>query len=97
MGKREIMFDPATRPVHSHLDPLVDLLIANGNAVTTPFIWGDNRTGFYCHLSGAVDFDLIEREFSLPSFIRLDRESGAIECDQTWVSIRGGMGARHDR
>jgi hypothetical protein len=90
-GKIPVDFDPSARPVYSHLEPIVDLLIANGNQLALDYKWGENRTGFYCFMSKALDFDLIENHFSLPNFIRLDRENGVIECDQTWATIRGGM------
>ena len=46
-SKRMINFDPRARPVYSHLDPIVDLLLGNGNRLSYEFRWGENRTGFY--------------------------------------------------
>lgn len=89
--KSEIIFDPTARPVYLHLEPIVDLLLANGNQLSREYRWGENRTGFYCFLKRSLDFDLIERTFELPSFVRLNREEDAIECDRTWATIRGGI------
>lgn len=85
-----ILFDPFVRPVYAHLEPIVDLLLANGNALALPFRWGENRTGFFCSLSKPIDFDLIETTFSLPSTVRLARVEGNVECDVTWACIQGG-------
>lgn len=91
MTKSEIAFNPSARPVYLHLEPIVDLLLANGNELSREFRWGENRTGFYCFFKRPLDFDLIEKTFDIPSFVRFDREGDAIECDRTWATIRGGM------
>ncbi len=91
MNKLMITYDPSTRPVYAHLDPIVDFLISNGNYLARDFKWGENRTGYFCFMAEKIDFDRIEQLFIIPDFIRLDRENDAIECDQTWTSIRGGM------
>ena len=89
--KRQITFDSKVRPVYSHLEPIVDLLLTNGNSLSHEYRWGENRTGFYCHLQHRLDFDLIESTFEFPSFVRLNRQNDSVECDQTWASIVGGM------
>jgi hypothetical protein len=89
--KRIITFDSRIRPVYSHLDPIVDLLLANGNRLAHEFKWGENRTGFFCHLRKDLDFDLIDKTFELPPFVRQHRENNSIECDKTWATIVGGM------
>jgi uncharacterized membrane protein len=86
-----ISFDPSVRPVYAHLEPIVDLLLANGNQLARPYRWGENRTGFYCFLSKPIDFDLIESAFVLPQTVRLARSGGRVECDVTWASIKGDM------
>lgn len=91
MTKTPIIFDPTVRPVYTHLEPIVDLLLNNGNRLARDYRWGENRSGFYCFLQQPLDFKLIESTFELPSFIRIDRENNSIQCDQTWASIRGGM------
>jgi hypothetical protein len=86
-----IDFDAATRPVYSHLEPIVDLLLRNGNELALPFRWGENRSGFFCHLARPIDFALIESTFVLPASVRLSRGEGSVECDVTWASIKGDM------
>lgn len=86
-----ISFDPSVRPVYAHLEPIVDLLLANGNQLARPYRWGENRTGYYCFLSKPIDFDLIESAFVLPQTVSLDRSEGSVECDVTWASIKGDM------
>ena len=88
--KRTIAFDPQVRPVYSHLEPIVDVLLQNGNYLAHKYRWGENRTGAFCHLSEDLDFDLIERSFEIPSIIRLLRDSNTIECDVSWATILGG-------
>ena len=91
-AKTAIKFDSTVRPVYSHLEPIVDLLLSNGNSLAKDYRWGENRTGFYCFLQAPLDFDLIEKSFAIPESIRLDRENDVIECDHTWASIKGKMG-----
>jgi hypothetical protein len=90
-AKIKINFDPGARPVYTHLDPIVELLLRSGNRLARDYRWGENRTGFFCFFAGPIDFDLIEQTLELPSFVRLDREHDVIECDRTWASIKGGM------
>jgi hypothetical protein len=87
-----ISFDSSTRPVYSHLEPIVDLLLQHGNELARPYRWGENRSGFFCFLAKPIDFDLIESTFVLPEIVRLARYEGSVECDVTWATIKGGMG-----
>lgn len=89
-----IPFDPLVRPVYAHLEPVVDLLLQHGNELALPYRWGENRTGYFCHLVKTIDFELIESELVLPSHVRLSREEGSVECDVTWASIKGSMAQR---
>ena len=89
-----IPFDPQVRPVYAHLEPVVDLLLQHGNELALPYRWGDNRTGYFCHLAKPIDFALIECDLALPSHVRLSREEDSVECDVTWASIRGSMKQR---
>lgn len=88
---RSIRFDRKSLMPYAHLEPLVDFLINNGNSLARSYRWGENRTGYVCFLAEPIDFDLIEKEFSLPSYIRLVRDTDTIECDKSWVSIKGGV------
>jgi hypothetical protein len=89
--KKKILFDPCTRPVYSHLEPIIDLLLGQGNTLAHKYRWGENRTGFFCHLAKPIDFKLIEASFELPPWVRLTGERDAIECDKTWTTIQGCM------
>jgi hypothetical protein len=86
-----ISFDSSTRPVYTHLEPIVDLLLQHGNSLARPYRWGENRSGFFCFLAKPIDFDLIESTFVLPETVRLARSEGSVECDVTWAIIKGGV------
>jgi hypothetical protein len=74
-----------------HLEPIVDALLAAGNTLATPYRWGENRTGYFCHLVRPIDFALVKQEFELPDFILLNPSEDSIECDRTWATIQGGL------
>lgn len=84
-------FDSSIRPVYTHLEPIVDLLLQHGNELARPYRWGENRSGFFCFLAKPIDFHLIESTFMLPETVRLERSEGSVECDATWAVIKGGM------
>jgi hypothetical protein len=86
-----ISFAPSTRPVYTHLEPIVDLLLQNGNELARSYRWGENRSAFFCFLAKPIDFDLIESKFTLPESVRLARCERSVECDVTWATIKGGM------
>lgn len=86
---RNIRFDKRLIKPYEHLEPLIDFLLESGNELARNYRWGENRAGYFCLLEKPIDFELIEREFILPSYIRLMREADAIECDKSWVSIKG--------
>lgn len=88
---RNIKFDKRSIKPYEHLEPLIDFLIENGNGLARDYRWGENRTGYFCLLEKPIDFDLIEREFVLPPYVRLMKESDAIECDKSWVSVKGNV------
>jgi hypothetical protein len=68
--KQKISFDSVVRPVYSHLDPAVELLLEEGNELARDYRWGENRTGYFCLLLRPIDFDLIEAKFEVPvSFV----------------------------
>lgn len=88
---KNIKFDKRSIKPYEHLEPIVDFLLEKGNQLSRQYRWGENRTGYFCFLEEPIDFELIEKEFSLPSYIRFDREGNSIECDKTWVSIKGAV------
>jgi hypothetical protein len=92
--KKQLRFDPAVRPVYSHLEPIVDFLLATGNSLAREYRWGESRSGFHCLLSQPIDLDKIQASFELPEFIYLNRETGSVECQTTWASITGGVAKR---
>jgi hypothetical protein len=87
--KAPLPFDPSARPVYLHLEPIVQLLLEHGNKLAHDYRWGENRTGFFCHLTRPIDFELVEASFDLPPSILLNRAGDSIECDVTWASITG--------
>lgn len=87
----EVVFHPDMRPVHAYLEPIVDILVASGNQLAHDYRWGEDRTGFFCHLARPMDFNLIEATFTLPAGIRLDRAGDVLECDLSGATIRGGV------
>ena|SRR5688572_4961611 len=89
--KSNLPLDPGARPAYLHLEPIVDLLLERGNVLAHPFRWGENRTGYFCHLREPIDFALVEASFELPPNILLNREEGSIECDISWATIIGGV------
>lgn len=89
--KSPLPLDRGARPVYLHLEPIVDLLLESGNILAHDYRWGENRTGFFCHLKKPIDFALIEASFDLPTFILLNRADGSIECDITSATVTGGV------
>lgn len=72
----------------SHLQPIVDYLIDRGNKSVNPYLWGNNRTGYFCHLQDDIDFDGIKKTFDLSESIRLDEKSQTIDCFNTYALIK---------
>jgi hypothetical protein len=72
---------------YSHLEPLVDFLISNGNSSSRDFGWGSNREGYFFYLSKPINFDLLEGSFVFPESIVLVRERGVIYCKNTGCVI----------
>jgi hypothetical protein len=89
--KSPLQLDRDARPVYLHLEPIVALLLTRGNILSHEYRWGENRTGFFCHLKKPIDFALVEASFELPSFILLNRPDDSIECAITWATITGGV------
>jgi len=75
-------------PRYALIDPILDLLLANGNQLATTFRWGSNPTGYFAILKYPIDFDLIEKNFELPLSIALSRQYGEVDYGQGTVIIR---------
>jgi len=88
--KIPIQSPPDSGPVYSHLDPIVDFLLAHGNELACDYRWGENRTNHFCNLKWQIDFDLLESNFTFPECIQLNRKRSSITCDVTWAEINGG-------
>lgn len=80
---------PNEKP-YSHLLPMVDALLREGNEPVTPEVFFQDRDGWRCELRRPIDFELIRNEFDLPSSIILSDENDAILCENTWIEIKGG-------
>lgn len=76
------------RTPYSHLAPVVDFLLKNGNSSAHDFIWGVNRTGYFCHLSKPIDFELLLGNFEFPDTILINRKEQLIDFLKTYTVIR---------
>lgn len=88
--KPSIEFDSSNDPKYDHLNPIVDLLIANGNTLAKDERWHIDMTAIVCYLSKPIDFDLVESSFELSNDIDLNKSGNWIECAQTMSMIQGG-------
>jgi hypothetical protein len=70
------------------LDPIVDLLLTQGNQLAEPYRWGSNPTGYFCLLTHPIDFELIESTFDLPNAVVLDRRLGIVDYGRGAALIR---------
>lgn len=75
-------------PRYALLDPILDLLLANGNELATTFRWGSNPTGYFAILKRPIDFSLIEKNFEVPEIVALNREYGEVDYGLGTVIIR---------
>jgi hypothetical protein len=73
---------------YSHLQPILDYLIENGNSSVNTYLWGSNRTGYFCHLKNDIDFDGIRKDFDLPNSIKLNESTQTIDCFNTYAVIK---------
>lgn len=73
---------------YSHLQPIVDYLIKHGNESVNDYIWGNNRTGYFCHLKHDIDFSAIKENFIIPDSIKINESNQSIDCFNTYSIIR---------
>ncbi|ARN76297.1 hypothetical protein BST96_04420 [Oceanicoccus sagamiensis] len=71
------------------MEAIIELLLANGNTLARADRWHNDMAATICFVTEPVDFDLIEGHFELPPCVRLSKDRGAIECDETWRTIQG--------
>lgn len=74
--------------LYSHLQPIVDFLLAGGNKPSSRFLWGNNRTGYFCHLKNDIDFEGVKDNFELPDSIKLNEGAQTIDCFHTYSLIK---------
>lgn len=79
----KIKIDPYPAPgelPYSHLQPIVDFLLENGNKSANAFLWVNNRTGYFCHLKKDIDFVRIKKNFEMPGSIKLNEVTQTVDC-----------------
>jgi hypothetical protein len=88
--KRTVIADigPMNSPVYTHLQPLVDFLLASGNELSHAFMWGSNRDGYYCHLAKPIDFQALEKSFIIPRTVHFIPERDTIYCERSGSIIQ---------
>ena len=75
-------------PKYNILEPILKLLLSNGNKIATEYRWESSPTGYFCILKNKIDFELIEKTFVVPSSIQLLRDCGEIDYGIGTVVIR---------
>lgn len=76
---------------YDHLTPIVDFLISQGCKPKHDYLWGVNRTGFFCHLNGDVDIEIINGAFEFPESIIINEKLKQIDCLTTYSVIKFGF------
>lgn len=92
--KEAIVFEKNTQPAYTHLEPLVDYLLAQGNELARQVRWHNDMAAIICSLINPIDFDALEQHFAIPDHIRINREQHLIECDESWCTIQGNIGKK---
>ena len=77
-----------SEPNYSHLHTLVEFLLASGNRSSNDFIWGVNRTGYFCHLVEDIDFKALHSHFDIPESIQVSEIEQRISCMKTYADIK---------
>lgn len=77
---------------YAHLNPVIEYLIeVTDNQSCNNYIWGNNRTGYFCHLKNEIDFKGLHDRFQFPDSIVLDEEKQTIDCQISYSVIKGNM------
>lgn len=74
-----------------HLSPIVEFLTSSGHSSAHEFLWGNNRTGYFCHLVGDIDFSALKERFEFSSTIVVNQNNQTIDCKVTYSLIQGGF------
>lgn len=74
--------------VCSHLQPILDALIENGNSFDQASPMQTDKGGGWTRImSRPIDFHLVEEKFDIPKFIELHKNTGTIFCSRCWCDI----------
>lgn len=77
---------------YAHLQPIVDVLVENGNEITTdPAGFYLTQGGWVCDFRYPIDYALLEAAFVLPSTVHFGQKVNAVLCDRSWAEIRGNI------
>ena len=79
-------------PKYRVFDDVLDLLLSNGNQLTTEYRWGSNPTGYFAILQYPIDFEIVEENFEIPPSVNLNKEYGEIDYGLGTVIIRSQTG-----
>ncbi|MGC5017095.1 hypothetical protein [Micromonospora sp. DT47] len=78
---------------HRHLLPLIDALLAAGNALephpATEEAFRPSQGGYYCQLAKPIDFQVLQG-LPLGEKVHLVEQADYIWCEHCWAEIRGG-------
>jgi len=81
--------DDPRRPF-SHLEPLIDALLEDGNELIKGSKFYLDRDGWRSDLKYPINFQILKDKFVIPSSILLSEEHDSILCKNTWIEIKGG-------
>lgn len=89
MAKIKVPDDaPAGKPLHAHLEVVVDYLLSHGNTLSHAYRWGSNREGYFCYVAKPIDFERLEASFEFPPTIVMGKERNVISCRKTGCVIK---------
>jgi len=66
-------------PEYEILEPILEFLLDNVNAIDTELRWQHHAGGWTCVLSYPIDFELIRDNFDLPRSIKLNEYYGSVD------------------
>lgn len=73
---------------YPHLQPVVDLLVSNGNEVEGGG-FRPTQGGWECTFRDPIDLDLVRRECELPDSISLSEQENSLFDRLSWSVIQG--------
>ena len=94
--QRRIEADPADEhEPYTHLVPLVEALVAHGNALARPpsdgGVFSPSQGGWVAYLRDRIDWDWVKANFELPDLLRYDPKDDEIFDHKNWISILGSV------